>query len=170
MATRTQKVAGGLSAAVLAACAIAAPYVVKDEGWKLIGYRDPVGIPTECAGHTGPEVKVGQVRSDAYCKKVLQDDLAAHGGAIAACLPDELPLKTRAAFTRFAFNVGAGKFCASTMSKLARAGNLPGACAQLSSWVFAGGKDCRLSASNCGGIVKRRADERALCEAGLLPG
>lgn len=65
------------------------------------------------------------------------------------------------------YNMGATTFCRSSMSRKAKAGDLRGACKALGLYVFSGGKDCRLKASNCGGIVKRRQDEIALCERGL---
>ncbi|HHG5564729.1 TPA: glycoside hydrolase family protein [Pseudomonas aeruginosa] len=45
------------------------------------------------------------------------------------------------------------------MRKL-NAGDVRGACAELSRWVYAGGK-------KLGGLVRRRAAERELCEIGL---
>jgi lysozyme len=159
-------VSGRLTAAVLAACAMAAPMVVSDEGWVHRAYRDLAGIPTACAGHTGGVV-VGRDYSEAECQTFLREDLLAHGSAIAPCLPAELPMKTRAAFTRFAFNVGAPAFCASTASRKAKAGDLAGACAELSRWVFIGKRDCRDPKMMCSGLPARRERERSLCEAGL---
>ena len=66
----------------------------------------------------------------------------------------------KAAFLSFAFNVGAQKFCGSTLVKKANQGDMPGACAELSRWTYAGGRELP-------GLVKRRAAERALCERGL---
>ena len=65
-----------------------------------------------------------------------------------------------AAFLSFAFNVGNGAFCGSTLTRKANAGDMPGACAELSRWTYAGGKQMP-------GLVIRRAAERQLCERGL---
>lgn len=147
-------------AAVLAASAIAVPVIGTYEGTVNVGYRDPVGIPTSCTGHTGPEVVVGKRYSDAECARQLADDAVKHGLDIAPCLPADLPPKTHAAFISFAFNVGSAKFCSSTLSRKARAGDLKGACAELSKWTYAGGKQLP-------GLVNRRKAERQLCEEGL---
>lgn len=147
-------------AAVLGASAIAIPVIGTYEGTVNVGYRDPVGIPTSCTGHTGPEVVVGRRYSDTECARQLAEDAVEHGLDIAPCLPEELAPETRGAFISFAFNVGASKFCTSTLSRKARAGDLKGACAELSKWTYAGGRELP-------GLVKRRKAERQLCELGL---
>ncbi|WP_405045477.1 glycoside hydrolase family protein [Pseudomonas aeruginosa] len=48
----------------------------------------------------------------------------------------------------------------STLLRKLNAGDVRGACAELSRWVYAGGK-------KLGGLVRRRAAERELCEIGL---
>jgi GH24 family phage-related lysozyme (muramidase) len=45
-------------------------------------------------------------------------------------------------------------------ARKANAGDMPGACAELSRWTRAGGNELP-------GLVKRRAAERELCERGL---
>lgn len=147
-------------AAVLAAAAIAVPTIAAFEGTVKVGYFDPVGIPTSCVGHTGPDAIVGRRYTDDECAAQLASDAVKHGLDIAPCLPDALPTETRAAFTSFAFNVGTGAFCKSTLSRKARAGDLAGACAELSRWTKAKGRELP-------GLVRRRAAERALCERGL---
>ena len=61
-----------------------------------------------------------------------------------------------------AFNLGTRTFCASSMSRKALAGDLPGACAALSLYVYAGGVRMR-------GLERRREAEKALCLKGLKP-
>lgn len=147
-------------AVIAAACAIAAPLTLASEGMVRTTYRDPVGILTACAGHTGAGVIVGKTYTDAQCQAFLQADLASHGQAIAACLKVPIPLKTRAAFTDFALNAGSGAFCNSTMARKVNAGDVAGGCAGLAAWIYAGGRVFP-------GLVTRRAAERKLCEAGL---
>jgi lysozyme len=147
-------------AAILAATAVAVPTIAEFEGFVPVGYRDPVGIPTSCMGHTGPDAVLGRRYTDQECAAQLTADAVKHGLDIAPCLPAELPVETRAAFISFGFNVGAAKFCASTLSRKARAGDLAGACAELSRWTKAGGRELP-------GLVRRRAAERAMCERGL---
>jgi lysozyme len=153
------KAAAALVAAVLAAAGLAAPSVVEHEGWLNKTYKDPIGVVSDCAGNT-KGAKLGVTRTDAECQRRLADALVEHGLETAQCLPAELPVQTRAAFISFAYNVGSAKFCSSTLAKKARAGDLKGACAELSRWTLAGGKVLP-------GLVKRRKAERALCEEGL---
>jgi len=147
-------------AAVLVAAGLAVGTIATYEGTVNVGYRDPVGIVTACVGHTGPDAVLGRKYTDDECAQQLAADAVKHGLEIDACLPEELPTETRAAFISFAFNVGSAAFCRSTMSRKARAGDLVGACAELSRWVYAG-------KTQLPGLVKRRAAERALCERGL---
>jgi lysozyme len=148
------------AAAVAAACALCAPLVLASEGWVKRAAPDPIGIVTACAGHTGKDVVLGRDYTDAECRSLLASDLAKHGQEIDLCIKVDVPLQSRAAFTSFAFNVGAHAFCASTMDRKLNGGDLPGACAELSKWTFAGGRQLP-------GLVTRRRNERKLCELGL---
>jgi len=141
------------------AAALAVPLVQHFEGTVFSTYRDPVGIITACAGHTGPELKMGQTYTREQCDEMLYKDLAKHADAL-SCVHAPLTDGQRAAFLSFAFNVGDDAFCRSTLVRKANAGDIDGACAELSRWTFAGGKQLP-------GLVKRRAAERQLCEAGL---
>jgi lysozyme len=150
-------------AAVLGAAALAVPVIATFEGYVPKGYVDPAPgkFETICYGHMEKGV-LGKTYSPEKCTELLAGDAITHGIEISHCLPDTLPTETRAAFTSAAFNLGAAQFCRSSMSRKALAGDLPGACASLSLYVFAGGN--RLN-----GLVRRRAAERALCEKGLKP-
>lgn len=147
-------------AAMFAACCIAAPVVIQNEGWKTTTYTDAVGISTTCGGVTGAGVVKGKTYTDAACESMTEQALLKHAIDINLCLPETMPAETRAAFISFGYNIGAPKFCASTASAKALHGDLPGACAELSKWVNAGGHPLP-------GLVTRRAQERALCEHGL---
>ena len=142
-----------------AAVVLVVPLVQKYEGTVLRSYRDPVSIVTACTGHTGPELKMGQTYTRQQCEEMLYKDLAKHADAL-ACVIQPLTDGQRAAFVSFAFNVGEGAFCGSTLVRKANTGDIDGACAELSRWTYAGGKQLP-------GLIKRRAAERQLCEAGL---
>ncbi|MDR0261012.1 MAG: lysozyme [Comamonas sp.] len=147
--------------AVIGAMAAAAvlPFVATYEGTVLRTYRDPIGIVTACTGHTDPELQMGQTFTKAQCEALLYQDLAKHADAL-DCIRRPLTDGQRAAFLSFAFNVGARAFCGSTLVRKANAGDMDGACAELSRWTYAGGKQLP-------GLVRRRAAERQLCEGGL---
>ena len=141
------------------AVALVIPVVTYYEGKVNRTYVDPVGVLTSCYGHTGPELKPGQTFTDEQCLAQLEADLTKHAIAL-DCVRVPLTDGQKAAFLSFAFNVGNGAFCSSTLVRRANTGDMPGACAELSKWVYAGGKQLP-------GLVKRRAAERAMCERDL---
>jgi lysozyme len=141
------------------ATALAVPLVMLYEGTVLQSYRDPIGIVTACVGHTGPELRMGQRYTRQQCEGMLYGDLLKHAQAL-DCIKQPMTDGQKAAFLSFAFNVGNKAFCDSTLARKANAGDMPGACAELSRWTRAGGRELP-------GLVKRRAAERELCERGL---
>jgi len=147
-------------ASLFAAVVLVTPSVIDHEGWRTKTYADPVGIPTVGAGVTGKGVVPGRTYSQQEAEDMTARALLEHAIAIRPCLPEDLPQETRAAFVSFAYNIGSTKFCASTLARKAKAGDLRGACDELTRWVYAGGRKLP-------GLVKRRADERALCLRGL---
>lgn len=154
---KTSSLPGSLGAKVLVgAVALAAPLVMYFEGKVNRVYVDPVQILTSCYGHTGPELKPGQVFTDQQCLEQLGEDLAEANDGVNACIKAPLTDNQRAALISFTFNVGQGQLCKSTLARKANAG-LP-FCSELSKWTFAGGRQLP-------GLVKRREAERRLCEA-----
>ncbi|OJA47844.1 glycoside hydrolase family protein [Burkholderia ubonensis] len=98
----------------------------------------------------------------------LEQRLIEHAEPVLKCTP---VLKGHtyqlAAAVSFAYNVGAGAYCGSTTAKRFSAGDWKGACRAMNEadngrpqWVTAGGRVLP-------GLVKRRAEERALCERDL---
>lgn len=143
------------------AAALLLSYVPKFEGMVLRGYADPIGIVTACAGHTKTAV-LGRPYTPAECTELLDSDLVGHAEGVLACTPGLKGQTYRlAAATSFAFNVGVGAYCKSSMARKFNAGDYAGACAEMSRWVYAGGRVLP-------GLVSRRATERAMCE-GRLP-
>ena len=142
-----------------AAAALAISTVSYYEGKVNRTYVDPVGVLTSCYGHTGPELRKGQIFTDEQCLTQLQEDLVKHTAAL-DCIKQPMTDGQKAAFLSFAFNVGNSAFCSSTLARKANAGDMRGACAELSRWTMAGGRQLQ-------GLVNRRAAERKLCEQGL---
>lgn len=128
------------------------------EGREIVGYLDPVGIPTVCYGHTATAV-VGKRLSDDECERLLQQDLGIALRAVDRALPD-IPPTTRAALGSFTYNVGVGAFENSTLLRKAQAGKMVEACHELKRWVYAGGRKLK-------GLVTRRGAELELCLIGL---
>lgn len=143
----------GLAAAVLAAAAFIGPW----EGLRTEAYHDIVGVPTVCYGETRG-VEMGDSYTKAECDAMLAEAVAGFRVKLQSCLPSlpALPEGVQVAFTSWAYNVGTGAACRSTLVRLANAGDLRGACNQLPRWNRAGGKVVR-------GLSNRRGAERALC-------
>lgn len=143
----------------LAAAAVA--LVGGFEGLRTYAYRDPIGIPTICFGETRG-VKMGDRATPAECKSMLRDRLAEFETGMTKCIrePDRVPDPSFAAFLSFTYNVGEGAFCKSTLVRKLNAGDLRGACNELSKWDRAAG--IRLP-----GLTKRRQEEHALCLQGV---
>lgn len=135
-------------------------YFVPDvEGMILRGYKDPVGIVTACAGHTATAV-LGRPYTRAECQILLDQDLAIHAEGVMRCVKAPITDGQKAAFVSFAYNVGVGAFCKSTLLKRVNAGEGIAACSELSRWTTAKGKVYI-------GLVKRRAAERVICESDI---
>lgn len=99
--------------------------------------------------------------------KALQQklrDVQAFEGALKECVAVPLHQHEFDAYIRFSYNVGSRAFCGSTMARKLNAGDYAGACAEFGRWTMFQGKDCRDPANRCAGLVKRRAEEQALCE------
>ncbi len=154
--TPRQKLAAKIGAGALA---LAVPLVVTFEGYVPWAHRDPIGRLAACYGHDDQTMTPGKRFTAAECRAMLDQDLLKHAEAL-DCIKRPLTDGQKAAFLSFAFNVGNSAFCKSTLARKANAGDLMGACAELSRWVMAGGRELP-------GLVKRRAAERQLCEKGL---
>ncbi|WP_175698475.1 lysozyme [Burkholderia ambifaria] len=165
MANVPKKTLAGVVGA--AAAALLFSMVPKFEGLELVARPDPIGIITACNGDT-KDVHVGQRFTPDECRARLEQRLIEHAEPVLKCTPG---LKGRtyqlAAAVSFAYNVGEGAYCGSTTAKRFNAGDWKGACRALNEadngrpqWVTAGGRVLP-------GLVKRRAEERALCERDL---
>lgn len=139
--------------------------IKSSEGLRTTAYADPVGIPTVCYGHTGPEVRLGMRVSADECERVLKQDIAAHQpvllpGSPTNCIGNA-PLNQNQldALTSFTFNVGNSKFCKSTMARRLLVLDYSGAAAEFPKWSKArvGGKFVQLP-----GLHKRRLAEQKL--------
>ncbi|AJX18540.1 glycosyl hydrolase [Burkholderia pseudomallei] len=150
-----------------AAAALLLSVVPKFEGLELIARPDPIGIVTACYGDT-KDVHAGQRFTPAECRARLEQRLIEHAEPVLRCTP---VLRGRtyqlAAAVSFAYNIGAGAYCGSITAKRFNAGDWKGACQAMNEsdngwpqWVTARGRVLP-------GLVKRRAEERAICERGL---
>ena len=145
--------------------ALAAAIAVPAEGLRQWAYYDPPGILTVCYGST-TNVEKGRKYSLEECRARLDSDMTAAVDAVERCQPG-LPVNVAAAFADAVYNMGPTIACdtrTSTAARLLRAGDIPGACAQLSRWNKARVAGVLVELP---GLTKRRAAERALCEGGV---
>lgn len=159
---RWQKLAASGAGAALIAAALTAGW----EGKVNRAHYDPYAkIWDICYGHT-QGVKAGDVATDEQCEAWLIEDQAAAKAAVDRCIHVPLNALQQAAFTSAAHNLGPAIVCGSTLQAKANAGDLVGACLQLTDaldkrgnavgWVKAGGQVVD-------GLRNRRVDERNAC-------
>lgn len=133
----------------------------KFEGLRLKPYLCPAGIPTVGYGHTGPEVRLDSPPiSEGFAEELMREDVerfvraALRLSPILAAEPARL-----CAVADFCFNLGTGRYKASTLKRKVDAGDWEEAAEQLGKWVWGGGR--RLP-----GLVARRAAEAQLMIGG----
>ena len=143
----------------LAAAALALVIAIPAEGLRQYAYYDPVGILTVCYGST-TNVEKGKKYSLAECRARLNKDMLAAIDTVERCHPG-LPENVLAAFGDAVYNIGPTVACNSTASNMLTAGDIPGACAQLSRWNKARVAGVLVELP---GLTKRRLKERTLCE------
>ena len=149
----------------VAAAALATAIAIPAEGLRQVAYYDPPGILTVCYGST-TNVLAGKVYSLAECRERLDRDMMDAVLMVDRCAPG-LPEPALAAFADAVYNIGPKIVCSQSQSTAARmlaAGDLRGACGQLSRWDRARVAGLMVPLP---GLTKRRAAERALCESAL---
>lgn len=142
---------------------ICAACVATFEGLRTSTYFDVGGIPTVCFGETR-NITPGDKYTPQQCREMLGDRLVTDfGPAVDRCIRHELPPERKAAYTSFAYNVGVGAFCKSSIARKENAGDVIGACDALLLY----------NKINVGGVLiyspglaNRRKQERALCLTG----
>lgn len=128
-------------------------FVCSFETCKLKGYLCPAGVPTRGFGHTGPEVVLGQVITQAQADADLEKDLERFERAVLHMVKVPLTQSQFDAVVSFAFNCGEGNLASSTLLRLLNAGDYAGAASQFVRWN-------RSKGVVLDGLTKRRLAER----------
>ncbi len=162
------RIAGGVAAAAIIATSAGA--VAYFEGVIPNSYRDPVGIPTACAGETGPHIRMGQTYTLDQCMQMMDASLWRHWRGLERCMDAEVTPGQARAVLSWTYNVGIGAACGSTLVRMANQGAPPEIwCHQLTRWTKArvAGVVVELP-----GLVKRRRAELSMClgETWGIPG
>lgn len=146
----------GATAAVIASLAAF-------EGYRERSYDDGVGVQTVGFGTTrrddGTPVQKGDRLDPVRAVVALQREADQHAQELARCIGD-VPLAKHEwdAYVSWAYNVGTGAACKSTLVRKLKQTppDYAGACAELLRWTRAGGRELP-------GLVKRRQAEYRLC-------
>lgn len=156
-------------AILLTVAATTAAGIAVHEGYRARAYDDGVGVQTIGFGSTryadGRPVKPGDTTTPERAVVLLAQDAERIWREAAACIAD-VPLSAgeAAAFQSLAYNIGAQRFCGSTLVKKLRQAppDYAGACAEILKWDRAGGRVLP-------GLTKRRQAEYRQCVGEVQP-
>lgn len=139
--------------AVSASCIAA---IASYEGYRSTAYIPVAGDVSTIGWGTTSSVKAGDTiePTQALVRLVRDAELAKAG--INRCVKVPLSQGELDAYVSFAYNVGAGNFCSSTLVKKLNRQDYAGACAEIKRWVYQ--KKKRLP-----GLVARREGEYQTC-------
>jgi lysozyme len=181
--TKTGLAAFGAAALTAAYMTLNVTGLLKTEDLKTTAYVDMVGVPTVCVGETRG-VKMGDKYTREECLQMLEKRVAEFDRNLGRCIKTELPMETRSAVLQWAYNVGTGAACSSTVAKHLNAGRIEQACNGLMVWnkgtfnqrgaaaQMKRGEKCTKRANGkylctIRGLTNRREEERQLCLEGI---
>ncbi|VEI68133.1 Phage-related lysozyme (muraminidase) [Serratia quinivorans] len=130
------------------------------EGCRLSPYQCSAGVWTSGIGHTAG-VNPGRPITEREAAVNLVADVMQVEKRLAQCMPVAMPQPVYDAVVSFAFNVGTGAACSSTLAHFINKKQWSAACNQLPRWVFVNGV-------RSAGLENRRVREVALCMTGAL--
>ena len=150
------QVRSAVSVLVLAASTLVG--IAAHEGYKGDAYIPvPGDVPTIGFGST-KGVKIGDKTTPVRSMMRLLDEIdSVYAQGVRQCVTVPLYQHEFGAYVSLAYNIGVSAFCGSTLVKKLNSGDYDGACQEISRWNKSGGKVYP-------GLVKRRAEERKICE------
>lgn len=128
------------------------------EGCRLRPYQCSAGVWTSGIGHTAGVAPRRDITEREAAANLVADVLNTER-RLASCAPVKMPQPVYDALVSFAFNVGTGAACRSTLVSFINRQQWAQACDQLSRWVYVSGVKNK-------GLENRRARERAWCLKG----
>lgn len=129
------------------------------EGCRLRPYRCSAGVWTSGIGHTAGVMPERDITEREAAVNLVADVLNTER-RLAACVPVAMPPRVYDALVSFAFNVGTGAACRSTLVVYLKRQQWRRACEQLPHWVYVNGE-------RSAGLENRRQRERAYCLQGM---
>ena len=133
------------------------------EGVKTKAYYCTAGKLTIGVGHTGADVKLGQVISDEQAEALLKADLSRFEKAVLAACKREPNQQQFDAMVALSFNIGATGFASSSVVVNFNRGELKKAANSFVLWRKETIKGVKLTNR---GLVRRRLAEKAMFESG----
>lgn len=131
------------------------------EGCRLRPYQCSAGVWTSGIGHTAGVAPKRDITEQDAAKNLVADVLNTER-RLAVCAPVDMPPQVYDAVVSFAFNVGTGAACKSTLVYFLNQKKWQQACDQLPRWVYIDG------VRNTG-LENRRKRELAWCMKGVKP-
>ncbi len=131
------------------------------EGCRLRPYQCSAGVWTSGIGHTAGVVPKQDITENQAAANLVADVLKVEQ-SLAICAPVDMPQPVYDALVSFAFNVGTGAACRSTLVSFIKRNQWRQACDQLTRWVYVNGVKNK-------GLENRRARELAYCMKGVTP-
>ncbi|WP_034911964.1 lysozyme [Erwinia sp. 9145] len=128
------------------------------EGCRLQPYQCSAGVWTDGIGNTRGVVP-GKTITERQAAQGFISNVLRIEAALARCVPVTMPQPVYDALVSFAFNVGTGNACGSTLVRLLKEKRWREACRQLPRWVYVNGVVSQ-------GLENRRARELAWCLKG----
>ena len=129
------------------------------EGCRLSPYQCSAGVWTSGIGHTAGVKPANNITVHDAARNLIADVIMTER-AVDKCMPVAMPQPVYDAVASFAFNVGTGAACQSTLANFIRFGDWAKACQQLPRWVYVNG------VKNTG-LENRRARELKHCLKGV---
>jgi lysozyme len=128
------------------------------EGCRLRPYQCSAGVWTSGIGHTAGVTPVRDITEREAATNLVADVLGTER-RLAVCAPVDMPQHVYDAVVSFAFNVGTGAACRSTLVYFLNEKKWKQACDQLPRWVYVRGVKST-------GLENRRQREREYCRKG----
>lgn len=146
--------------AALSLSAAALVGIALHEGYRDTAYDDGVGVQTIGFGTTEGVRPGDRITPERALVRLLADADRTQSDLRACIGPVPMYQHEWDAIVSWAYNIGTGAACKSTLVRRLRAQDYPGACAELLRWTRAGGRVLP-------GLVKRRQAEYQLCMGGV---
>lgn len=128
----------------------------------LQSYLDTGGVATNCYGHTGPDVTLGQKLTKDQCDASFAADLLKHDKQLRSVAKGKFISDWEyAAMLDFTYHKGVGNLASSTMLVYFNRGEHDKVCDELLKWVY--GKNKQGEKVKIKGLVNRASNEWKWC-------